>query len=46
MRKGVLYGVIIIILLFLLGTVYVVDETEQAVVTFQQPQRGFSSGGR
>ncbi len=31
--KGIIYGVIIIIIFFLLGAVYVVDETEQVVVT-------------
>jgi len=31
--KGIIYGVIIIIILFLLGAVYAVDETEQVVVT-------------
>ncbi|MBW2004878.1 MAG: protease modulator HflC [Deltaproteobacteria bacterium] len=31
--KGIIYGVIIIIILFLLGAFYVVDETEQVVVT-------------
>ena len=31
--KGIIYTVIIIIILFLLGAVYVVDETEQVVVT-------------
>ena len=46
MRKEVLYGVIIVIALFILGAFYVVDETEQLVVIFRQPQRGFSSGGR
>jgi membrane protease subunit HflC len=33
MRKGLIFGVIIIIIFFLLGAVYVVDETEQVVVT-------------
>jgi modulator of FtsH protease HflC len=33
MRKGVIYGVIIIVIFFLLGAVYVVDETEQVVIT-------------
>ncbi|MBW2312233.1 MAG: protease modulator HflC [Deltaproteobacteria bacterium] len=33
MRKGVIYGVIIVVILFLLGAVYVVDETEQVVIT-------------
>jgi len=31
--KGIIYGVIIIVIIFLLGAVYVVDETEQVVVT-------------
>ena len=31
--KGIIYGVIIIIIFFLLGAFYVVDETEQVVVT-------------
>jgi len=31
--KGIIYTLIIIIILFLLGAVYVVDETEQVVVT-------------
>ncbi|RLB28487.1 MAG: protease modulator HflC [Deltaproteobacteria bacterium] len=31
--KGIIYGVIIIIIFFLMGAVYVVDETEQVVVT-------------
>jgi membrane protease subunit HflC len=33
MRKGVLFGVIIVVIFFLLGAVYVVDETEQVVIT-------------
>ena len=33
MRKGVIFGVIIVIIFFLMGAVYVVDETEQVVVT-------------
>jgi membrane protease subunit HflC len=33
MRKGVIFGVVIIIIFFLLGAVYVVDETEQVVIT-------------
>jgi len=33
MRKGVIFGLIIIIIFFLLGAVYVVDETEQVVIT-------------
>jgi membrane protease subunit HflC len=33
MRKGVIFGVVIIIIFFLLGSVYVVDETEQVVIT-------------
>jgi membrane protease subunit HflC len=33
MRKGLIFGVIIIIIFFLLGAVYVVDETEQVIVT-------------
>ena len=31
--KGIIYGLIIIIIFFLMGAVYVVDETEQVVVT-------------
>jgi membrane protease subunit HflC len=33
MKKGLIYAAIVIIILFLLGAVYVVDETEQVVVT-------------
>jgi membrane protease subunit HflC len=33
MRKGVIFGVLIIIIFFLLGAVYVVDETEQVILT-------------
>jgi membrane protease subunit HflC len=33
MKKGVLIGVIIVVILLLLGAVYVVDETEQVVIT-------------
>jgi membrane protease subunit HflC len=33
MRKGVIFGIIVVIIFFLLGAVYVVDETEQVVVT-------------
>jgi membrane protease subunit HflC len=33
MKKGLIYGLIVIIIFFLLGAVYVVDETEQVVVT-------------
>jgi membrane protease subunit HflC len=33
MKKGVIYGVIIVVILFLLGAVYIVDETEQVVIT-------------
>ena len=33
MKKGFIYGVIIIIIFFTLGALYVVDETEQVVVT-------------
>ncbi|MFW6114772.1 MAG: protease modulator HflC [Thermodesulfobacteriota bacterium] len=33
MKKGILIGLAIIVLLFLLGAVYVVDETEQVVIT-------------
>ncbi len=33
MRKGVIFGVLIIIIFFLLGAMYVVDETEQVVLT-------------
>jgi membrane protease subunit HflC len=31
--KGIIYGLIIIIIFFLMGAVYIVDETEQVVVT-------------
>jgi membrane protease subunit HflC len=33
MRKGVIFGVVIIIIFFLLGAVYMVDETEQVIIT-------------
>jgi membrane protease subunit HflC len=33
MKKGVIFALIVIIIFFLLGAVYVVDETEQVVVT-------------
>jgi membrane protease subunit HflC len=33
MRKGIIFGVLIIIIFFLLGAVYVVDETEQVILT-------------
>jgi len=33
MRKGVIYGFIIAVIVVLLGAVYVVDETEQVVIT-------------
>jgi membrane protease subunit HflC len=33
MKKGVLFGVIIVVIFFLLGAFYIVDETEQVVIT-------------
>jgi len=33
MKKGLIYALIIVVIFFLLGAVYVVDETEQVVVT-------------
>jgi len=33
MKKGILIGVIIVVIILLLGAVYVVDETEQVVIT-------------
>jgi membrane protease subunit HflC len=33
MKKGILIGVIIVVIIVLLGAVYVVDETEQVVIT-------------
>jgi membrane protease subunit HflC len=33
MRRGVIFGIVVIIIFFILGAMYVVDETEQVVVT-------------
>jgi modulator of FtsH protease HflC len=33
MRKGIILGLIVVVILLLLGAVYVVDETEQVVIT-------------